>query len=396
MENSNDTAQKKLSLLLSKVQKETVREEFIYGLTDRSGRSFFQRIKDFLIDKSSISTKEKAYFFELLATLVHAGIPLNKSLKILVSKTENARMRRIIATLSYEIEHGKPFSQALERFSDIFPETQRAVIRSSEAVGNLEQMLSKIAGSLERQNEVAMRLKSALIYPITVVAALFIASAVMMVYVVPRIQEIFSESGISLPITTKILLSSSVFFEKAWWLLLIFIVFGIALFHLYTGSEEGRFYWDFRKLRIPIAGVLLRKICVLRFVDTLGVLVESGLPINKALEFTANAIGNEVYRVKTYEALGKVQEGEKLSASLGEAPFLFPESVTNMIAVGEHAASIGSISQKIGSHFEREIDHTLKNMTTVLGPLLILLVGAAVAFFALSVLSPIFSLTQSI
>lgn len=396
MDNFSADQQEKLSLLLSKVQKETSDEEFIYGVTSRASRGIFKRVDDFLIDHSHVPSKEKAYFFELLATMIRAGIPINKALKILTKRTDHPRLRRITATLSYELEHGRPLSQALERFSDVFSETECSVIRSAEAVGNLDLTLKKIADSLDRQNEVIMRLKAALIYPVIVIGALIIGAIVMLVAVVPRIQEIFSQSSLALPLPTRVLLSLSLFLTNSWWILLIIAIFAVVGFHMYVNSEEGRFSWDFRKLRIPVAGKLLRKMFIMRFTDTLGLLLESGLPINKALEFVASAIGNEVYRLKTYEALGEIQEGKKLSTALATAPFLFPESVTNMLAVGEHAASLGDISINIGAHYQREIDYSLKNMTAVLGPALILVIGVMVVFFALAVLSPIFSLTQGI
>lgn len=394
--NPAENKQKKLNLLLSRVQEETAEDEFIYGVTNRAGRSAWRRFKDFFIDRSGVPTKEKAYFFELLGTMVRAGIPLNRSLKILVSRTSNARLRRVISTLAYELEHGKPFWQALGRFPDVFPETQRGMVQSAEAIGNLENTLFKIASILGKRHELSMRLMSALIYPVAVMISLLAGIVVMLIFVVPRIQEIFAGSSVQLPVVTRALLSTSLFLANQWWFIAILIIFAVIAFHVYTNTEEGRFAWDFKKLRIPVVGRLLRKILVLRFVETLGMLVESGLPINKSLEFTAAAIGNEAYRVKTYEALGAVQEGQKLSSSLAAAPFLFPETVTNMIAVGEHSATLGDLSRKIGEYYEREIDHTLRNMTTVIGPVLILVIGMTVAFFALAVLSPIFSLTQAI
>lgn len=393
---TNAISHEKLDHLLASVQKESERDEFIYGVTSRESRGVIKRIDDFFVDRKNISTKEKAYFFELLGTLLTAGIPVNRSLKILVGRTENVRMRRVIATLTYEIEHGRPLSAALDRFPDIFEETERGAIRSAEAVGHLQKMLLKIAANLERRHGLVMRLTSALIYPIIVFCSLIIAVTVMLVSVVPRIQKLFIESSLELPITTRFLLGFSLWLSNFWWLLVILAIFIAIGFHLYTHSEGGRFSWDFRKLRIPLVGPMLRKIFVLRFTDTLGVLVESGLPINHALEFVAASVGNEVYRVKTFEALGSVQEGKKLSSSLAAAPFLFPETVTNMIAVGEHSATLGEMCQKIAAHYLREINHSLKTMTTVLGPILILVIGVIVAFFALSLMTPIFSLTQAV
>lgn len=396
MNDVHENQREKLNTLLANVQKETSSAEFIYGVTDRTSRNLWQRAQDFFIDHQPIALKEKVYFFELLATMIHAGLPLNRALKILAAKTENKRLRRIIATVSYELEHGYFLSQALEHFPDVFEDAVIGMIRSAEAVGGLQHILSRLAMNLQRRETFAMRLRSALMYPSAVMIALMLGGILVVVFVVPRIEGIFSQSRVPLPFATKILLQTSLLVTKFWWLLLIGLIFTIIAFHMWTHSEEGRFSWDFRKLRIPLLGVLIRKIFVSRFVDMLGLLLESGLPLNHALELTAGAIGNEVYRVKIYEALGSVHEGKKLSFSLGEAPFLFPETITNMLAVGEQTASLGNICQKISRHYTQEITHTLKNLTTVLGPLLVVVIGGAVAFFALAVLSPIFSLTQAV
>lgn len=398
METSEQTQKQtqKLAELLSKVQTEAKQDEFIYGVTDRAHRTFIDKANDFLIDRSNVPLKERGYFFELLATMIRAGISLVQSVKILRTKTQNRRLKRVIATVAYELEHGKQFSQTLERFPDVFGDSERGIIRSAEATGNLESALFKISGNIERQDGLRSRLVGAMIYPIAVLIALVASIGVIMGLVVPRMQQLFAENSVAQPTLTKIFIGASVWFTQYWWLLFILFIFAVIGFHVYTHSDEGRFSWDFHKLRIPIVGKLLRSVYVLRFVDSLGLLVESGLPINKALEYVANTVGNEVYRHKTYEALASVQSGEPLSLTLLRAPFLFPETVSNMMAVAEQSATIGEISVKIGQHYQREIDNTLKQLTTVLGPLMILVIGLAVAFFAIAILSPIFSLAQTV
>jgi type II secretory pathway component PulF len=385
-----------LENLLSKTQKSVAEEEFIYGVTDLNSRTLSQRFEDFFIERRSVPTKEKAYFFELLATMLAAGIALNNALKILSKKTSHPRLKRVIATLSFELEHGKPLSKAMERFPEVFDETERGVVASAEAVGHLERMLTRVADNLNNRSDLMMRLKGATIYPIAVLISLVIGIVTVLVFVLPKIEDLFASSGILLPLSTRILLGASFALRNYGWLFFILIIFAVIAFHVHNNSDEGHFSWDFRILRIPLVGELLRKIFVIRFIDTLGMLTESGLPLNRALEFTANAVGNEIYRLKTFEALAAVQEGKPLSRALEASPFLFPETVTNMIAVGEKTASLGDLAQKIGAQYSREIDYSLKNLTTVLGPTLILVIGAAVAFFALSVITPIFSLTQAV
>lgn len=389
--------QKKIKTLeekLSQLQTQDEQDEFIYGVTNRAGRSPREKIKDFFIDHSTVSRKEKAYFFELAATMLRAGIAIQRAMILLQSKTESQRLRRIIATIRYDLEHGRSFAQTLDRFPDIFDESQRGIIRSAEAVGNLEHVLFKIAANLIRHDALVSRLQSALMYPVAVMIALAVSVSVILTVVVPRMQSIFSGNDLTLPLATRILLGVSLWFLQYFWILGVVALFAVIGFHIYMSSDEGRFSWDFHKLTWPLFGRLARKVLVLRFVENLGLLLESGLPINTTLEYVARSMGNEVYRLKTFDALGAVVSGQSLSSSLAASPFLFPATVVNMLAIGEKSASVGEVSLKIGEYYQREIDATLSNMTTILGPLLVLVIGAAVAFFALAILSPIFSLTQ--
>lgn len=386
----------KLNTLLAQVQDTAEQESFIYGVTSRGQRTLWQKINDYFIDQSRISIREKCYFFELLSTMIKAGIPVIKALGILESKSTSQRMKRIIATMRYDVEHGKSLSLSLENFPDVFDESIRGIISSAEATGTLDHATAKLADTLSSQDDLRSKLLGALVYPITVLGALVICIGVIIVFVIPKLNDLFTENNLEMPPLTKFFITTSTWLGANWWALVIVAIFAVIAFKSYTTSNEGRFSWHFQKLRFPFIGKLLRSVYVLRFVETLGLLIESGLPINKALEYVANSYSNEVYKLKTYEALALVQAGQPLSKALMGAPFLFPETVANMIAIAEQSANLGEISVKVGAQYQREIDNTLKNLTTLLGPIVILIIGAAVALFAIAVLSPIFSLTSSI
>jgi type II secretory pathway component PulF len=168
------------------------------------------------------------------------------------------------------------------------------------------------------------------------------------------------------------------------------------LIRVYISSDTGRFRWDLFKLRLPVIGTLNRKVLVLRFVSTLGVLIEAGLPVVNALTIIATSLSSEIYRLKVWELISKVQQGERISAGLADSPFLFPDTVTQMLSVAEQSASMGTISQKIAAHYDREIDASLKRLTSLFEPLMILMVGVMVALLALAILTPIFKLTQMV
>lgn len=193
---------------------------------------------------------------------------------------------------------------------------------------------------------------------------------------------------------TKILIGISGFVTGYWWVIVgavAVIYFGM---NAWVQSESGRYNWDLIKLKLPVIGELLRKVYVLRFISTLGILLESGLPVIKTLEIVAQSMSSQIYSLKTWEMIAEVKNGAKISQSMTGAAFLFPDTVTQMLAVGEQTASMGKISEKIAEHYDQEIDHSLKRLTSLFEPIMIVFVGVTVALLALAILTPIFKLTS--
>jgi len=372
------------------------REDFVYGTYDYTKDNIYKKVDNFLIDHSKISLKEKSYFFSLLAVMIDSGVGMMKSLKILAKRAKSERFYRIINTLAYDVERGKKLSDAMSRFPDIFTDAERGVISSGEAVGNLDQMLERLAKQVERTSELVSKVKSALIYPITVLVALVVAGVIMMVMVVPTLIRLFAESNIELPLSTRTLIGVSFFVSDYWWVIAVLIVFAVLLLRVYVSSPAGRFKWDLFKLKIPIYGNLLKKVIVFRFVSLLGVLLESGFPIADSLDIVAKALGNELYRVSLMDVKKKVVAGETISENLKKMTFLFPNTLSSMISIGEKSAAIGLVSRKISNQYDREIDTSLKGLTSVLEPVVIVIVGLTVGLLALSILGPIFSLSEQL
>jgi type IV pilus assembly protein PilC len=361
------------------------------------GQECLQRLDDFLIDHQKIPLQEKAYFFHLLAVMIDAGIPLMNAINILAGKTDNLRFARVLNTISYNLKQGNKLSDAMSRFPDIFGDMELGVVKSGEAAGNLDKMLFKLSVELDKTNELQIKLITASIYPIAVLVVLILAASSMMIFVIPALTEMLIEGGLkeeNFPLMTKILIAVSAVLSGYWWVILAVILLGYFLFNIYINSEEGKYKWDIFRLNLPVIGELLRKVYVLRFISTLGILIESGLPVIKALEIVAQSLSSELYALKTWEVIARVKNGEKISASLMDTPFLFPDTITQMLSVGEQTASMGKISQKVAEHYDREIDHSIKRLTSLFEPIMIVLVGATVAVLALAVLSPIFQLSS--
>jgi type IV pilus assembly protein PilC len=369
----------------------------VYGVYDNKDAFIFTKINDFFIDHQRVSLKEKAYFFHLMAVMIDAGIPMLQTLQILSNKTDSLRFQRILNTLTNSASSGVSLSDSMARFPEVFSDAEIGVIRAGEAAGNLNKMLFRLSEQTEKSHELQTKLITAATYPMVILSTLLLIGAGMMVWIVPVLTNMLKEGGLSedqFPGPTRVLIALSSFLTNYWWLTILVLMVLYGLYYVYRGTGSGKFNVDYLKLRIPIIGGLIRKVIVLRFVSLLGILIEAGLPVIKCLQILMSAMNNELYRVKTWDVIKKVQAGEKISSNLADAPFLFPETVTQMLYIGENTASIGLISQKIAEHYDREIDNSLKRLTTLFEPLMLLTVGVIVALLALSILMPIFDLTR--
>lgn len=374
-------------------------EEVIYGVYDNSEKGFFVRMNDFFIDHSRITLKDKSYFFHMLAVMVDAGIPVIRSLKSLANRSQNQRFKRVLNTVAHQCESGATLADSMSRFESVFDESEIGIIRSGEATGRLDGMLFKLSAQLDKRHDLYIKLWGAAVYPIAVLSLLFLVTIGMLVWIFPTLLDLLKEGGVDeskLPFATRFLIGLQTAVVGYWWLILL-VVFGIyGVFNMYVNSSLGAVRWDYTKLGMPIIGQMLRRVYILHFVSMLGILIDSGLPVMNALKITGNSIRNRVYKLKIQEVINDVKSGGKISNSLRDSEYLFSPEVVEMLAVGEMSASLGKISEKISAQYEREIDGSLKKMTSVFEPLMILVVGVFVALLALAIMAPIFNLSSTV
>ncbi len=369
-------------------------EQVVYGVTDRSKQPFWVRLNDALVDRSGVPIKEKSYFFHLLSVMLDAGVPMLHSLTILSEKSTNERFRRVIATMAHYVEGGRPLSEAMSKFPTVFDDAEIGVVKSGEAIGRLDQMMAKLSKQLERTYNIQLKVRGAMTYPIVVLTVLAIATLVVMTLVIPKLEVFFDDSGVTLPWLTEIVMGASHFMSEFWWVFVLGImIFGV-LGNLFVSTRSGRLKFDYWMLKIPFIGPLLQQSLITKFVRLLGVMAASGLPIHKALKILGDSMGNMLYKMKVREVVHGVEKGGKISENLSTTPFLFPSTVTQMLSIGENSATLDQACDKLADHYELEIEHSIKNMTTVMEPALIVFVGVAVAVLALAILGPVFSLSE--
>ena len=380
-----------------KTFKEGVNDETIYGVTDFSDRSFADRVNDFLIDHSKITVKDKSHFFHMLAVMVDAGIPVVRALKSLATRTKNPRFRRVLNTIAYNCEDGSKLSDAMSRFDDVFDESEIGIVRSGEATGRMHIMLFKLSDQLERINDLQSKLWLAAFYPRAVFVVLVIVAIVMLVGVVPTLLDLLEQGGVKdLPTPTRVLIAIQSVVVNQWWIILLAVLIGSAIFNMYKASAYGAVRWDYFKLKVPVIGVLMRKFYVYRFVSMLGILTESGLPVISTLRIIGNSLPNRIFKLKIQEVIDSVKSGGKISQSLKDSEFLFAPEVIQIIGVGEASASVDKVCEKVATQYQKEIDGALEKVMTLFKIGMILLVGLFVALLALAIMSPLFNLGSSL
>jgi len=374
---------------------ETLQSRGLVLLNLESGRTgsiltwnlkIFQRVK----------MKDLTNFSRQLATLVSAQVPLLLSLQSLSNQTENEYFREIIFEVANDVEGGTVFSKALAKHPKVFSNFFVNMVKSGEVSGGLEAALNYLADYLEKQYYLNAKIRGALTYPVVILITFVIIAVLMMILVIPKFTAFLNESGQELPFLTRMIIGLSNFLIDWWWLLLIVLAgAGYYLYHLIKTSLVAREQWDRIKLKLPLFGKqVFQKIYLTRIADNLSTLIQGGLSILQALQVTSEVVGNMVYQKIVVEAKEDVRVGNTLSSSFAKHQEI-PAMVTQMIATGEQTGSLDTILKKLGQFYNREIDNTVATISTLIEPLLILLIGGGVAVLVISILMPIYGIANS-
>jgi len=341
-----------------------------------------------------VSTKDVSIFTRQLSTLLGAGIPLVPSLSVLIAQTKNPLLKQTLAQIREQVNEGKSLTEGLLNFPRIFPPFYINMVRAGESSGTINLVLERLADFSENQQAMMSKIRAALAYPIIM---LLIGSGViflLMTFVVPKITGIFTDMHQTLPLITIILIAVSNFLKSFWWLILVLIAAAIAVFkYMTTATDAGKRLWDSAKLKIPVWGQINRKIAIARFCRTLATLLQSGVPLLASMEIVRNVVNN----ILIGEAIGKaskdVEEGKGLAGSLTKSG-LFPPLVTEMVAVGEQTGTLEKMLNRVATAYETETQSDIMVMTSLLEPLMILVMGLVVGFIVVSILLPIFEMNQ--
>jgi type IV pilus assembly protein PilC len=341
-----------------------------------------------------VKTVELLVFTRQLSTIVSAGLPLLQGLDILADQTDDLNFSAIIQSIGQDVESGESFSSALTKYPRAFPDLYVSMVRAGEAGGDLDGVLLQLADYLESTEELKRRIKSAMTYPVVAFSMIVLIAAGLVVWVVPQFAEIFGSFGRQLPAPTRILIATSEVLRSWKALIVVGVFISIILgLRMYAKTPIGRYNMDAMKLRLPVFGALLRKVAISRFTRTLSTLTRSGVPILQALEIVERTAGNEVFAKAVRHAGDSVRSGETLAEPL-ERCEEFPRMVTRMIAVGEKTGALEGMLMKISDFYDAEVKAAVDSMTSLIEPILIMMMGLVVGSIVVALFMPILQLSS--
>ncbi len=354
---------------------------------------WYNHINEKLVEHSKIKIQSKANFFHLLAVMINAGIPMVRALRSLEAQEASPHLKGIIEKMAESIEGGESLSEAMMEFPDVFTEQEIGMTESGEASGQISRVLNNLADDTEKAYMIKSKIKSAMMYPMIVFLLLIGVVTAMMVFVIPKLTELFATSGNELPLITKIVVAISNFMINEKWLLITIILAIGFLFSIFRKTDFGRYAIDKFKISMPIFGPLFKKAYLSRFARSLSNLLDSNISIIKAMEITANSIGNEVYRKRLLLAMEDIKQGIPLAESLAES-VLFPPMLINMIDVGEKTAQIDEIAGKVSQFYENELDNTIAGISKIIEPVVLVIIGVSVGTIVAAIMLPIMKLAD--
>ena len=354
-----------------------------------SGTSF----SSMLNDARRIKSKNITVFSRQFATMINSGLALLRALYILENQTQNQKLQQVISEIRSDVESGSALSDALEKHPNVFSRLYVSMVRAGEAGGILDETLNRVASQLEAEDSLRRMVKSAMVYPLLIAAFAVLVMMAMMLFIIPIFSKMYADMGSQLPLLTRIMVTVSDTLRSVWGIFVFAAIFG-AIYGLIRlkKTPQGTAAWDRAKLRVPMGiGDIILKLSMARFSRTLSTLVSSGVPILQAIEITGETAGNTVVSEAMANVKREVKEGRPMSEPLTKTS-VFPPMVTQMIAVGEETGAVDTMLNKIADFYEDEVNASVKSLTSILEPIMMMGVGALVGVIVISLYLPIFNL----
>ena len=342
--------------------------------------------------KKNISVKDLGVFTRQFATMINAGLPMVQCLNILGSQMENANFKKIISTVTTDVEGGATLAEGLAKHA-VFSKLYVHMVEAGETGGILDIILNRLAVYLEKAEALQRKVKAAMMYPAVVFFVAIGATVFMLMFIIPTFAKMFTDFGGDLPTPTKIVLGISDFLRSSWYMLAIGITGVVIAFKRYYATDFGKLKVDRFALRVPVLGSVIRKAAIARFTRTLGTLISSGVPILNGLDITARTAGNRVVELAIFATRESISQGETIAEPLKKSG-VFPPMVTQMIGVGEQTGALDEMLEKIADFYDDEVDTAVDSLTAVIEPIMIVVMGALVGGMLIAMYLPMFKIVN--
>lgn len=350
-----------------------------------------------LLKLRRFSIKEQMYFAKRLSFLINSGVPLVESLNILRNQSSSQHQNQTLQNVIVDVNHGKSLSESLARIPFMFSNFTIGVIRIGEASGTLSKNLAYLAEELKKKYALKRKVLGALVYPLFITVATIGISGLLTIFIFPKVMPVFLSLKIKLPLTTQILLFISEFLQKSWGLLLLLcFIFLACLLFTYQKSAKIRYTLSRTILRLPIVGTLVQSYNMTDFCRTLSLLLQSGFSLNQAIKLLSDTTINPIYKKEYDLLLTYITRGEKIGAYFHTRPQFFPSMLSHMVSVGETSGTLSESLLYLSEYYESEVDDKIKNLSSAVEPILMVFMGLVVGFVAVSVITPIYEITQNL
>jgi type IV pilus assembly protein PilC len=370
---------------------DVVQKNGLYPIIIREERAVSSLYKTLLSYWDRVNNKELMMFFRQLSILIEAKVPITTCLIAIKEQTSNRYFQKIIEEIINDIQDGLALSEALKKQRDTFSVMSINIIKAGEVSGNLKKSVAYVADNIEKNYTLSSRVRSAMMYPLIVVIVFFIIGFIVISFIVPKLTLMIKGMDVVIPWYTKGLIFVSDFMSAYWWAVLILLIGFIGGLIYYLRTEEGKREWDQIKIKLPIFGEIYQHVYIARFADNLAVLLVGGIPIIKALNVVSSVVGNSVYEAIFLKAADEVKIGGNMSDAFRRFPQI-PPIVSQMVKIGEESGQIDLVLNHVARFYEQETDEATRNLSTLIEPVLMVIIGIAVGFLAFSIIMPIYDI----
>lgn len=347
----------------------------------------------YLRNLRGVSLEDKVIFTRQFATMISSGLPITQALLILREQSRNPTLKAALSDITNKVEGGSSLHEALRAHPEVFDQLFLSMVRAGEASGNLDKILSRLADTMAAESDFKGKAKSAMIYPMIIFFVMMGVVTVMLVFVIPRLKELYEDLGAELPFVTKLLLQTSGLIVDYWWLFLLFLAGLVVAYRRLATTKRGRHIIDGIKFRLPVFGSLLKEVQLTSFTRTLSMMIASGIPILDSLEIARDTLSNVFYNEAVLEAEHMIEKGRSISDSFRYTG-MFPPILPEMMSIGEETGKLDEVLDKISLYFENQSNNMITGLSGALEPVIMVILGIMVGFLMISLILPIYSLTS--